>query len=65
MHGFDWYGRAVNVAARLAGEARPGEALVSSDSLSAASARLTRWPGTRRELALRGLERPIIAWQLS
>jgi adenylate cyclase len=65
MHGFDWYGSAVNVAARLAGEARPGEALVSSDSLSAASGRLTRRLGTRRELALRGLERPIVAWQLS
>jgi adenylate cyclase len=65
MHGFDWYGSAVNVAARLAGAARPGEALVSSDSLSAASGRLTRCPGTRREVALRGLARPIVAWPLS
>jgi class 3 adenylate cyclase len=62
MHGYDWYGSAVNVAARLAREARPGEALVSSDTLSAASGRLTRAPGARRELALRGLQRTVVAW---
>jgi adenylate cyclase len=64
MHGFDWYGSAVNVAARLASEARPGEALISSASRSAASGRLVRPLRTRRELALRGVERPVVAWQL-
>jgi class 3 adenylate cyclase len=30
MRGYDWYGSAVNVAARLAAQAEPNEALVSA-----------------------------------
>jgi adenylate cyclase len=65
MHGFDFYGSAVNVAARLASEARPGEALISSEALLAATGRLGRPLRTRRELALRGVGRPVVAWQLA
>jgi adenylate cyclase len=65
MHGFDWYGSAVNVAARLASEAAPGEALVSSASLMAACGRLSAPVRTSRELALRGVERPVVAWRLA
>jgi class 3 adenylate cyclase len=64
MCGCDWYGSAVNVAARLAAEAEPNEALVSAATRAAASGDLTRRLETRRELVLRGLERPIAAWRL-
>jgi adenylate cyclase len=64
MHGLDWYGSAVNVAARLADEARPGEALVSAATRAAARGEVARSLGTKREVALRGVERPIVAWQL-
>jgi class 3 adenylate cyclase len=62
--GLDWYGSAVNVAARLADEARPNEALVSGAARSAACGELTTSLGTRRELSLRGVERPVVAWAL-
>ena len=39
MCGWDWYGSTVNVAARLASEAGPNEALVSATSRTAASRR--------------------------
>jgi adenylate cyclase len=65
MRGCDWYGGAVNVAARLAAEAQPNEALVSGATRDAARGR----PGPRlaapRELLLRGLERPIATWRLT
>ncbi len=65
MHGFDWYGSAVNVAARLAGEAQPNEALVSSSARAAVGGRLTTPLRHRRELLLRGVERPVVAWRLT
>ena len=64
MCGWDWYGSTVNVAARLASEAGPNEALVSATSRAAASGDLPRPLGRRRELHLRGVERPVVAWCL-
>jgi adenylate cyclase len=64
MCGWDWYGSTVNVAARLASEARPNEALVSATSRTAASRDLSRPLAGRRELHLRGLEHPVVAWCL-
>ena len=64
MCGWDWYGSTVNVAARLASEAGPNEALVSATSRAAASNDLSRTLGRQRELHLRGLEQPIVAWCL-
>jgi adenylate cyclase len=65
MRGCDWYGSAVNVAARLAAEAQPNEALVSGATRDAARGRLMPQLGTPRELALRGLERPVATWRLT
>jgi class 3 adenylate cyclase len=65
MRGWDWYGSAVNVAARLASEAGPNEALISSATYAAAQGDVTRTLGTRRELVLRGLEQPVVGWQLT
>jgi adenylate cyclase len=56
MRGCDWYGSAVNVAARLAAAARPNEALVSATTRRSAAA---------ADLRLRGIERPVAAWRLS
>jgi adenylate cyclase len=64
MCGSDWYGSTVNIAARLASEAAPNEALVSATSRTAASNDLPRTLGRQRELHLRGLEQPIVAWCL-
>jgi adenylate cyclase len=64
MCGWDWYGSTVNVAARLASEAAPNEALVSGTSRTAASHDLPRRLGRRRELQLRGVEQPVVAWCL-
>jgi adenylate cyclase len=65
MRGCDWYGSAVNVAARLAKEAEPGEALVSAATRAAAPSSPTLALGARRELTLRGVERPIAAWRVA
>jgi adenylate cyclase len=64
MCGWDWYGGTVNVAARLAREAGPNEALVSATSRTATSSDLSRPLRGRRELHLRGLENPVVAWCL-
>ena len=64
MRGCDWYGGAVNVAARLAAAARPNEALISAATCEAAGDLISRLQ-TPRELPLRGLERPIAAWRLT
>jgi adenylate cyclase len=64
MSGLDWYGSTVNVAARLASEAGPNEALVSATSHTAAGGELPRPLGRRCELHLRGLEQPVVAWRL-
>jgi adenylate cyclase len=65
MRGCDWYGSAVNVAARRAAEADSNEALVSAATRDAAGGRLTRRLGEPRQLVLRGLERPVATWRLS
>jgi class 3 adenylate cyclase len=63
--GSDWYGSAVNVAARLADRARPNEALVSEATWAMARCEFTRPVEESRELALRGLERRVAAWRLA
>jgi adenylate cyclase len=65
MRGCDWYGSAVNVAARLADKAKPNEVLVSAATRAAARGGLTPHLGSERELLLRGVERPIVAWTLA
>jgi class 3 adenylate cyclase len=65
MRGCDWYGSAVNVAARLAREAEPNQALVSSATQAAARGGLGRSLVGRREISLRGVERPISVWRLA
>ena len=64
MRGWDWYGSTVNVAARLSSEAGPNEALVSATARAAVSGDLLRSLGRRRQLRLRGVERPVVAWCL-
>jgi len=63
--GCDWYGSSVNVAARLAREAEPNEALISAVTRTAARERLDERLTTRRDLVLHGLSRPISAWRLA
>jgi class 3 adenylate cyclase len=65
MQGCDWYGSAVNVAARLAAQAEPNEALVSASTRAAAGSRLTDTLHERREVSLRGVGRPVAAWRLA
>ncbi len=65
MRGCDWYGSSVNVAARLAGEAQPNEALVSAATRTAARGELTGGLGGQRDLVLRGLDQPIATWRLA
>jgi adenylate cyclase len=64
MRGSDWYGGSVNVAARLAAEAAPNEALVSASTRAAARESTPRL-GARRESSLRGVERPVAAWRVA
>jgi class 3 adenylate cyclase len=64
MRGCDWYGSAVNVAARLAAEAEPGQALVSAATRAAAGGSAAVRLGDRRELRLRGMGQPVSAWRL-
>lgn len=64
MRGGDWYGSAVNLAARLAKHARPNEALISWSTRSATREEHA-WPvRSRCEVFLRGVEQPISAWRL-
>src|ERR1700742_1115950 len=65
MCGWDWYGSTVNVAARLASEAGPNEALVSATSRAAARNDLPRPLRRSRELRLRGVGQPVVAWCLT
>jgi class 3 adenylate cyclase len=65
MRGCDWYGSSVNVAARLAAEAVPNEALVSTATRTAAKGHASPKLRERRELSLRGLERPVATWRLT
>jgi class 3 adenylate cyclase len=52
-------------AARLADEAEPGQALISGATLSAALGRLAHPLKLSREIVLRGIDRPILAWRLT
>jgi adenylate cyclase len=61
----DWYGSVVNIAARLAREAEPNQALISSATWRAAWGDLRQPVSARRELALRGVERPVVALALA
>jgi adenylate cyclase len=61
----DWYGSVVNIAARLAREAEPNQALISSATWRAARGDLRQPVAARRELALRGVERPVVALALA
>ena len=65
MRGLDWYGSTVNVAARLADQAEPNQALISGTTVQAAMGELSRPPKAHRELMLHGFERPIVAWRLT
>jgi class 3 adenylate cyclase len=65
MRGCDWYGSAVNVAARLADEAEPNEALVSAATRAAANGAQSRRLQARRELVLRGVEHPVATWRMT
>jgi adenylate cyclase len=60
MRGCDWYGNAVNVAARLSSQAEPNAALVSSATRDAAGAQ-GNGLGACHEFALKGVSRPIAA----
>ena len=65
MRGGDWYGGAVNLAARLAAAAEPNQVLVSAATRAAAKVD-RNWPArTRRELALAGIDCPTVAWALT
>ena len=61
----DWFGSAVNVAARLADQAEPREALISEATRRASCGRATDRLSACRELLLRGLERPVDVWRLT
>jgi class 3 adenylate cyclase len=65
MRGCDWYGTAVNVAARLASAAEPNEALISDATNVAAEGKLEVSLNPPRELALRGVDRPVAAWPVA
>jgi class 3 adenylate cyclase len=64
LHDGDWYGSAVNVAARLVGAARPNEALVSDTTRDAAGAG-GGVLGRRDVVGLRGLGAPVGVWPLA
>lgn len=63
MHDGDWYGSAVNVAARLVGIARPNEALVSDSTREAAGVE-ARFLSRRDVVGLRGVGSPVGVWPL-
>jgi class 3 adenylate cyclase len=63
--GGDWYGSAVNVAARLADQASPNEALISEATWATARCEHTKPVDQPRELVLRGLDRRVAAWRLA
>ena len=63
--GCDWFGSAVNVAARLATQAEPNEALVSEVTWTTARCQLTEPVEARRDLVLKGIDRKVAAWRLA
>jgi adenylate cyclase len=65
LHDGDWFGSAVNVAARLVSIAQPNEALVSDTTRNAASVRARRWMARRDVVGLRGVSAPVGVWPLA
>jgi adenylate cyclase len=65
LHDGDWYGSAVNVAARLVGAARPNEALVSDTTRDAASIGVRGFLSRRDVVGLRGVGSPVGVWLLA
>ncbi len=65
MRDGDWYGSAVNVAARLADVAGPNEAVVSDATQSIADDRAQGVLCCRDEVGLRGVARPIVVWRMA
>ena len=55
----------VNLAARLACQAEPNEALISDATRAAVGGWDARSLADRRELALRGVGQPVSAWRLA
>ncbi len=64
MSAGDWFGRAVNFAARLARHARPGEALVSAATQAAAGHELARRNAVPCEVRIPDHDGPVPAWRL-
>ncbi len=59
--GGDYFGTAVNLAARLVGAAAPGQILVSSELRD----ELTDWPAIPQDaLVLKGFDSPVTAYDL-
>jgi class 3 adenylate cyclase len=57
----DYFGNAVNLAARLVAAAAPGQILVSADL----RAQLPDWPAVEQEpLQLKGFGAPVVAYEL-
>jgi adenylate cyclase len=65
LHDGDWYGSAVNVAARLVGAARPNEALVSDTTRDAAGVAVRSFLSQRDVVGLRGVGAPVGVWPLA
>jgi len=65
MRDGDWYGSAVNVAARLADVAKPNEAVVSDATQSFADDGARSVLCCRDEVGLRGVSRPIVVWRMA
>jgi adenylate cyclase len=65
MRDGDWYGSAVNVAARLADVASPNEAVVSDATQAIADADARSALCCRGEVDLRGVARPMVVWRLA
>jgi class 3 adenylate cyclase len=64
MRDGDWYGSAVNVAARLADLAKPNEAVVSDATQSIAGEYARSALCCRDEVGLRGVARPVAVWRM-
>jgi adenylate cyclase len=64
QHG-DWYGSAVNVAARLSREAEPNEVLISGVTQAATDGDIGGLLEAGGERGLRGLTRPVRIWRLA
>ena len=65
MQGCDWYGSAVNVAARLAREAEPNQALVERRHARGGARRAPAPAASAARDRLRGVGQPISVWRLA